>query len=337
MNNQDKPRRIGPAIVTLVAALVVLLVAEGASRVVEPRVPVQTRWGSADIDLKVEQMERLSADGGVDVVFLGSSIVNSGVDPAAFVKQSPWATSAYNASMAAASPRVLERWAAEVVFPMLTPKTVVIGLSSRALNDNGANQQEAYDRYIHSRGRALYLGTATIAQRLQSALEASLALFRLRGQIRLPFTFVKNIKAGPRPSTITDLGYQTHLSKHRYESSRAFRKRMARRVLNNYAVGGEELAALDAIVDAAISQGAEVYVIDMPVVESDYVGMHPHGATDYADYEAAFARLAVDDRLQLASATSVAEDTRFFADPLHLNARGARRLVRWMAKTVLEP
>jgi hypothetical protein len=337
MSDQATPRRIGPAIATVLVVLVVLAVAESTSRVLEPRVAAEPQWGSADIDLKVEQMEQLAAVGGVDVVFLGSSIVNTGIDPAAFVEHSPWATSAYNASMPAASLRVLERWAAEVAFPMLTPRTVVIGMSSRALNDNGTNQQKAYDRYIDSRGRALHLGTATIAQRLQSTLEASSALFRVRSQMRLPFTFVKNIKAGPRGSTVTDLGYQTHLSKHRYESSRAFRRRMTSRVLNNYAVGGEELAALDAIVDAAISQGAEVYVIDMPVVESAYVGMHPRGAKDYADYEAAFARLAFDDRLQWASATSVAEHTRFFADPLHLNAKGARRLVRWMAKTVLEP
>lgn len=337
MSNQDKPRRIGPAIVTLVAALVVLLVAEGTSRVVEPRVPVQTRWGSAAIDVKVEQMERLSADGGVDVVFLGSSIVNSGIDPAAFVEQSPWATSAYNASMAASSPRVLERWATEVVFPMLKPKTVVIGLSSRALNDNGINQKRAFDRYMDSRGRALHLGTATIAQQLESTLEASSALFRLRGQIRLPFTFVNRVKNGPRRSTITDLGQQTQRSKRKYESTRAFRRRTTRRVLVDYELGGVELAALDALVEAAVSQGAEVYVIDMPVVESDYVGMHPQGAADYANYEAAFARLAFDDRLRSVSATSVAEGTRFFGDPLHLNGKGANRLVRWMAKTVLEP
>jgi lysophospholipase L1-like esterase len=86
-----------------------------------------------------------------------------------------------------------------------------------------------------------------------------------------------------------------------------------------------------------MTMGATVYVVDMPVVEEDYVGLHPRGIADHEQYEAAFAQLALDDRLFVVSARDVAPRKAFFADPLHLNGKGANRLARWLANTILAP
>jgi hypothetical protein len=322
---------------TVAAILAVLLLAEGAMRMVEARVDTPVAWGSRILDEKVDQIKELSTRGGVDVVFIGSSIVDVGIDPAKFVQRSNWAESAYNASVSAASPRVLEAWAEEVVLPLLKPKVMVIGLSSRALNDNGANQQAAFDRYINSSGRADHLGIAGLDRKIEAAIEAGSSLFRLRGELRSPHTFVENVTTETQGPSVTRLGYQRRLRNNDYEVTREFRERISGKVLNDYAVGGDELTALRGMIDTALAMGVSVYVVDMPVVEEDYIGLHPQGAADHALYEAALAELARDERFITASARDVVPLTDSFADPLHLNARGSRLLARWLATTILNP
>lgn len=306
-------------------------------RMVEARVDTPVVWGSRTLDAKVDQIEALSAQGGVDVVFIGSSIVDVGIDPAKFVQRSSWAESAYNASVSAASPRVLEAWAEEVVLPLLKPKVLVIGMSSRALNDNGTNQQAAFDRYINSGGRADYLGIAGLDRRIEAAIEAGSSLFRLRGELRSPRTFIDNVTTETRGPSITRLGHQRRLRNNDYEVTQEFRERIAGQVLNDYSVGGHEMTALRGMVDTALAMGVRVYVIDMPVVEEDYISLHPRGAADHELYEAALAELARDERFTTASARDVVPMAESYADPLHLNAQGSRLLARWLANLIVAP
>lgn len=338
MAKRSSTRRFGPAVAVLVAAVLVLVGAEAAARVIEPRVGAVPRWADADTDLEVEQMRALSADGGADVVFLGSSIVNVGIDPDAFVANSDWATSAYNASLSAASPRLLELWAAEVVLPLLEPKVVVIGLSSRSLNANGENQQLAYDRYTDSIGRAEHLGEASVGQSLQFNAEGLSALARIRGEIRSPSSFLSKIGAGGNEgSPITNDGYDARLRDRTYGVSAGFRERMTENVLNDYEVGGEELAAVERLIESAERAGAAVYVVDMPVVAADYVPLHPRGSEDHEMYEAAFDALSDYERLEARTAMAMAGDPSLHADPLHLNAKGADLLAEWLATAIPKP
>jgi hypothetical protein len=183
-------------------------------------------------------MQELSSEGGVDVVFLGSSMVDVGIDPETFVENSDWAEVAYNAALSSASLGLIEVWANEVVFPLLQPRVVVIGISSRELNDNGLAQQQSHDRYMESIGRAEYLGELSIKQGLELAAEDVSALYRLRKLIRVPGDFADLLLGTTKDNTITEYGYETRMNDRRYQVSEIERVLS----LNDYqGLGGRDL------------------------------------------------------------------------------------------------
>jgi hypothetical protein len=224
-----------------------------------------------------------------------------------------------------------------VVLPLLKPKAVVIGLSSRALNDRGTFQQEVYERYMESRGRADFLGTTTIAQQIELTAERVSAFYRFRSKLQSPYRFFRDLRLGGfRHPWLTEFGYNTSLAQIQYRVSDEFSDRAVTSEFNDYSIGGTELTALDQLIRAAATQGAKVYLINMPVIEADYVPLHPRGAQDYEKYRNTFLDFAANDRVWAGSAL-LAQDRELFADPEHVNANGAAQLTRWVADLVRAP
>ncbi|MDH3307377.1 MAG: hypothetical protein OEO77_07680, partial [Acidimicrobiia bacterium] len=67
-----------PTVVALVVALSVLLVAESGARLLATRLPGPVYWDTPFSQDKAGQIEET---GAVDIVFMGSSIANAGIDP----------------------------------------------------------------------------------------------------------------------------------------------------------------------------------------------------------------------------------------------------------------
>lgn len=166
----------------LVVAMIVFGIAEVAVRAIEPRLDPPVLWGDLETQWKVAQMDGLAATGEADVVFLGSSIVNAGFDPELFAELSEPGTVVYDAALNATSPHLLELWAKEIMLPRLRPDLVVIGLSSRELNDHGISQAEQYERYVESIGRAFEIDEPSLSQRIDRAVSKVWALVRLRAR-----------------------------------------------------------------------------------------------------------------------------------------------------------
>jgi hypothetical protein len=282
-----------------------------------------------ETQLKVEQMDGLAAAGGADVVFMGSSIVNAGIDPVLFAELS--GTVAYNASLNATSPRLLEVWAGEIVLPRLHPELVVIGLSSRELNDHGISQTEQYERYTESIGRAFEIDQPSLSQRIDRAASKVSALVRLRADIRRPFSVFNQLRGTATQSLVlTDQGAVTRLRGMEYHIGDVFRERTEGQDLVDYQIGGAEIEALSRLIDDIRATGAAVVLVDMPVMEADYIPMHPNGQADFDAYQAALQQFALDHDVQLASPTNDPWPASHFADPLHLNQTGVDRLTTWL-------
>jgi hypothetical protein len=324
-----------PSIVTVLVMLVILGAVEAGARLAEPRVFSAPQWGSRPSDTKVAQIQELAAGRGADIVFLGSSAVEVGVDPAVFLAGAEDDLSAYNASITGASPRVLEAWASELVFPLLEPSIVVIGLTSRDMNDEGLDQERVYHQYLDSPGRLHYLGEPSLLDDIEwEALNAS-ALLRVRSAMRSPSEFVASLSyPGNGAPRVTELGRVSTPSDWTYSVSDEFREDLTMRSLQNYHVGGVELDALTAIVQQAHDRGAVVYLVEMPVVAEDYYPLHPNGATDVAEFEAVLADYVASQPVVWLDSAPGAWDRSFFGDPLHMNSAGTERFSRWLAEVI---
>src|SRR5689334_3874082 len=126
--------------------IVVLLVLELATRQLAPYLTEPKLWGDDATTVKVAQMDA-RAGGCTDLVLAGNSMGRDAFDPATFTAADPAHRPAYNASLDAASPELLERWVTEEVVPRLHPRTVVLSLASLDVNANSRAGQSAVSAY----------------------------------------------------------------------------------------------------------------------------------------------------------------------------------------------
>lgn len=315
----------------LVVAAVVLLVFELLARGISPFLPPYSRWNFEPVDVKVAQMTSIARqEGSVDVIFLGNSVGQAGFDPSLFAERTGF-RNAYNASLDGASARLLERWTLEVVVPLLRPRLVVIGLTSRDLNDNGRANASLYGKYMESEGRAVFLGRADFSERLEGWGARLSHLVRVRPFLRTPKELITQL--GDHESAADKLGPRGEelLPPRPYDPGR-LAEDIRREALNDYSVGGSEVAALEALVVALRQQGIAVVFVEMPLVEEDYVPLHPEGADDYERFRKTLRRLADRQGVWLLPADGFPQDIVLFDDVYHLNVRGAELLTERLAE-----
>ena len=121
------PKRV--VLTTLAVVVVAFLGAELFVRWIEPQLPVVRAGDDAEMVIKAKRIKEIGAhDPDVDVVFFGTSMMDSAVDPEAFLDSSQRYDSVYNAGVVGAPTRTQVRWATEVVLPSLDPDLIVLGI-----------------------------------------------------------------------------------------------------------------------------------------------------------------------------------------------------------------
>ena len=304
-----------PGTRTAIIVIAVLVLTELVARVLSGGLP-NPDWNFTQTDRKVGEMEAMAAAGQTaDVVLIGNSSVN-----AAFVTDDLEARSGlgtfFNAGLDGSSLRQTEDWTLNVVVPLIAPETVVIGLTSRDLNDASSSNAEVFDKYLNSRGRARFLGEETTGQQIQRALSGVSALVRVSPFLRDPASLVTQYNPnGP------DTG-EFVLPGEEYNPRPLDVTRTRERALNDYALGGVELEALTRLVEQLKAQGIEVVVVEMPYVAEDYLDMHPNGAADYDAYRALVATFTAEQGLAYIDLSDYPWTTDEFYDFLHVNSAG---------------
>ena len=319
-------RRGGKTIAIVVAVLVVV---ELVARVLASGLP-NPDWNFAQTDRKVAEMEALAAAGqAVDVVLLGNSSVNG-----AFVtdelEQLSGIDAIFNAGLDGSSMRQTEDWALNVVVPLIDPDTVVIGLTSRDLNDASSSNAEVFNNYLNSRGRARFLGEETSGQRVQRALSNVSALVRISPFIRDPASLITQYDpAGPATGEFVLPGED-------YAPRGIDITRTRERALNDFTLGGVELEAFTNLVRSLESRGIDVIVMEMPYVAEDYLDLHPNGADDYTAYRALVADFTATQGLPYIDLTDYPWTTAEFYDFLHVNSAGIAIVNQLVADALIE-
>lgn len=300
---------------TVVIVLAVLLVVELVARVLASGLP-NPDWNFAQTDRKVAEMQAL-ADAGeeVDLVLLGNSSVN-GAFTNDGVAAATGADGVFNAGLDGSSMRQTEDWALNVVVPLLSPETVVIGLTSRDLNDASSSNADVFRDYLNSRGRARFLGEETAGQRIQRALSEVSALVRISPFLRDPASLITQYNPdGPATGEFVLPGED-------YNPRQLDITRTRERALNDYSLGGIELESLTRLVDELEAQGITVVIMEMPYVAEDYLELHPNGVSDYGAYRAVVEEFTAERNLPYIDLTTYPWTTNEFYDFLHVNSAG---------------
>ena len=340
--------RIGSLGWTMGAAAVFAVIVASLELVIRSlasRFPKPLDWHAWEAQHKVAAMQALAAEGGASVAFFGASDVNAAADPDALTSMLGSSRPAFNAALNGATMRTLEPWALSVVLPYLKPDLVVLGLHTYALNDGSYGGKRGANKFRRSCGWQRHCPTPSPPQRLLLSLERHLYLIRYRRFLFEPtiarrrrFFRIRRFLSDPRylfhttrgnHATVSRLGVLDALwifSGEGYSIPERMRAVWEEQYLNDYRVGGEELAAFRRFVNGVRASGAELLVILVPVT-ADWTALHPHGQRDE------------DDFLQLLDSTIAeaeipfldmnAEFTRlghveYFADPVHLNVNGRR-------------
>ncbi|MGH2726758.1 MAG: hypothetical protein ACRDKS_07250, partial [Actinomycetota bacterium] len=314
----------------IIVALIVLAAAERTLRATASSLAPLNSWNDWEATNKVERMDALAARGGASVVFVGSSMVNAAADPALFSRLLGVKRPAFNAALNGASARLIDLWTLDVVVPRLRPKVVVIGLSSRELNDNGFASARIFRAVRRSPGGRSIAGDLSPTERIQSIGERALYLVRYRTRLRHPSTLTADPEV-KRPATVGPLGVLDALrifDHATYRVPERFRDEVFPQSLDGFVMGGKEFDALGHLVSTLITQKIRVVLVEMPVTD-DTIAAHPQGANDYRRFEdvvGIFARST-----QLVDADAWFPGTSDFADPMHLNGTGREEFTRRLA------
>ena len=312
--------------VVLAVASVVLLAAEVGVRLVEDRLPPPADWYTPEYALKQSQMAELAASGGASVVFIGSSVIDVSIDPAqldgALTDERP----AYNAALLGANLEMVDVWSEHVVEPTLDPDVVVIGVSSRDVNRNGASLEGQTPGFYRLPAVRRLLDTESPLERFERWAGDVSRLVHHRRALRRPLEALFGYDApGEDVVRNTDLGHELHLADTTYRGDPTVEQFFRSDPLLAFAPSETQLGALRRTIRRLRADGVRVLLLDVPVTEH-YLALHPAGAADYETYEIAIRLLAEQEGAELLDAGTWSPSG--FSDPLHLNVEGTRALTR---------
>lgn len=309
---------------TIAIGVAIVLLAELVLRLCAPVLPPPQVWPYPEVQSKAVQMRDLGRHGGAGTVFVGSSIVDVGLDPAAYDSEAPRARPAYNAGLLSGSLGEVRVWTEDFVVPALHPSTVVIGVSPRELNGGDSTLASIDNAFSASAEVRRVTGRETAMMAADRHLRRFSYLFRYRSLLRQPHQLWQSPEHPATYVDITDSGMETTMlgRSHRPLTPLVVQQFSP---LQAYRWGPDRVAILTDLVRRLRAAGIRVVVLDMPA-SPDALALLPHHEQDYADYGQ-----RVRAAVRGAGGEYVAAGiwpVEQFVDPVHVNGVGAARLTR---------
>jgi hypothetical protein len=309
----------------LVIALAVILLAELGVRLVEDRLPPTPDWFTPEYGLKQEQMAGLAArTDGASVVFIGSSVIDVSIDPTKIDAPVTADRPAYNAGLIGANLEMVDVWSGHVVEPALHPDVVVLAVSSRDVNRNGAGLESQTPNFYKLPAVRRLLGTESILERVERRVSDVSRLVKHRNELRRPLEAIFGYDSPDR--NLVDnapLGQELHLLDVPARFDPAVDSFFRAEPLLNFVPSETQFGAMRRTIKRLQGAGVRVIVLDVPVT-AQYIALHPRGAQDYLQYEVGLNILAAQTGAELVDTGTWTQPA--FSDPLHLNRLGADEL-----------
>ena len=314
----------------VLAAVLALLAAELATRVAAPWLREPVVWENPEANAKWHQMIDLEHHGGADTVFVGSSLVGVGIDPAQYGTTRHSARPDYNAALLSSSLGEQAVWMQTFVVPFLHPATVVIGVSWRELNANDPSL-DAADKVFPTALEVRHAeGRESTVEGVERFLRSASYLFRYREVLRDPMSMFDRGALTPE-SAMTAQGMTTAALDHNVGDTDAAVLTRAQQVVGRYALGESRLAQLASLLQWLQGHGIAPVILNMPMTPLG-VGYLPHGQVDYDAYSQRLRGLA--GTLGVQYIEGGVWPVEQFADPFHLNRSGAQHLTDLLATEV---
>ena len=310
-----------------VAAVVVLLAAEGGARILAPYLAEPARYGDDATAVKVAQMDARGA-GCTDVVLAGNSMGRDAFDPQAFTAADDLHRDAYNASLDAASPELLEHWVPGEVVPRLQPTTVVLTLASLDVNAEGPATRAAIEAYEGAeQTRPDLIGRLGVAAGSVSDLVAYRTELRDPEEVRAAIDRMRSRTGAARPSAdgidrvLGPDGEGLSRRALRYGGEAGAKLFTREQLLKGWQLDPAQVDAAASLIDELRADGLDVVLVVLPVTD-DYIDQHPNGAADFDAFLTAATGIAASTGAPLVDLHDEAP-TELFADTHHLNGDGA--------------
>lgn len=342
-----------PASVRLLAfCIVALLVAEVGTRLVDEHLPAPAfEDRDEEVVTKRDQMRSLAPD-GAQLVFLGASGVDAGIDPVTFDEHSTRFDRSYNAALIGTSLTYQEDWIDDLVLEDTGAEVAVVGLSPLEVVPAVAPlffpraeavtpaQEEVLE--IHARSRFDALDTGILATTERHAERRS-ELVRYRASLRSPRLVADAIMStltgdGPRqpltlagppgePNTATG---QTRLFFERQMGTVAPRLVAG---LNEGLAGSIQFDRIGVALDELRDQVQDVFVF-LPPIALDALRSAGTDVTRYLDVRDTMVDDLAAGGYQVVDFTEEPFAPELFSDPLHLNEEGSVLLSQQVAFAV---
>jgi hypothetical protein len=326
----------------VVVSLVLLAAAELGVRAISANLPAQTLDDRYEIVHKADQIAAIEQQGGASLVFLGSSPVDAGIDPAVFEQQAATPWQSYNAALLGSPVYLQERWLEDVVLPDLEPTVAVVGVSpldvvqgANPLDEDGrtltGSEQRLVENLVASRFRVLDEG---LPAQLDRSVSKWSELVRYRATLRTPSVVLdatsETVQGHARPGeTRPEDFWRQNTSEQgaalQYRAAGGprtdgFIELLLDRSLRTPVLPERVTAALEILDDHHVES-----VVLIPPVDLQAAAVRGLDIGLYTDAAAEIVAASIEHGSPVIDLSSQTYATTDFNDALHLNAAGSQR------------
>lgn len=279
-------------------------------RTVEERLPTLSEWPTVETEVKSAQLAALADQ--LTVVFVGTSVTESGVDPAQLVSMGA-AEGAYNAAFPFYSPAAADVWLTEITTPWSGLEYLIIGIAP-APPPRHPSDDPLFNGLLRR-----------VAAEPTEEPALSLALWRLRGVLADAEEAARRDKTRSE-NLWTELGHQTLY----YEDSEASQNRRLREY-GVPAMSEYQERAVRHLVTTAQDAGVTPVLVVEP-------GAHPRVLDgELVDAYIDWLRVLGDDLgVELWDAYNIDWDASLYADETHLNRKGTAAYTEYIGRLLME-
>jgi hypothetical protein len=296
--------------------------------------PEPSLWHAPLVEDKIEYFRNFAASHNLDVLFIGNSTAQAGVDPAAFDAARTAlgvGGDSFNASIEGVPPSVNKEFL-KIYLRYAKPQTVVIGLTPQDMNANSPWAKDMDDRAGHSINLQAGARNSLMGHILAFLVDNS-ELFRYRYVLHQ--LLLRGGIAAPHPDVYFDKRGFHAIERSLADISLSERLQAQNRAgVLNYDPQGEQADALEEMIATLRSHDAQPVLVNMPLSDHYYANFDSPG--DYQKYRDALQRLADELSVPLWDMEALAQDEQFgdreFGDLNHLNQVGAERLSALLAQ-----
>ncbi len=284
-------------------------------------------WHDSFTQAKEAQLHELRHAGGVDVVFIGTSMMLLGLDPDRVGART--GLRCYNASVYRGVPTVSEAFLTDVVLREVRPSLVVMGMSPFDVNDNGllATRLAEY--------RAAKVFTGGPIWSFVRFFGRHCYTIRNLPALKHPPELGRNLVTAWRtgapgrwrviheiPGYLGPAGQGLEFLQRHYFTGPQMYALIRRQAYDNYDNGGVQMEAFRRVVALNARHGARTVFAAMPVAAAFFEGMFIGGRERWEREWTTLRRLAGELGVPVVDVASEFEGEQYYADLIHMNRAG---------------